>query len=130
MTGTPIENRLSELWSIFDYLMPGFLYKYETFRKELEIPVTKSKDETVGERLKKMISPFILRRLKQDVLKELPEKLEEIQYAHFDSEQQTIYNAQVVQMKEMLAAQSGEDFKQNKLQILAENLMRGRYQYF
>ena len=120
LTGTPIENRLSELWSIFDYLMPGFLYGYETFRKELETPVTKNKDSGASERLKKMVSPFILRRLKQDVLKDLPDKLEEIQYARFEEKQQQIYDGQVVHMKEMLAKQSKEDFAQNKLQVLAE----------
>ncbi|MDE6937537.1 MAG: SNF2 helicase associated domain-containing protein, partial [Lachnospiraceae bacterium] len=64
LTGTPIENRLSELWSIFDYLMPGFLYKYEVFRREIEAPIVKNQDETAMERLKKMTAPFILRRLK------------------------------------------------------------------
>ena len=67
-----------------------------------------------------MISPFILRRLKQDVLMDLPEKLEEIQYAKFESKQQKLYDGQVVHMKEMLAKQSGTDFAQSKIQILAE----------
>ena len=120
LTGTPIENRLSELWSIFDYLMPGFLYGYENFRKELESPIIKNKDEKATDMLKKMISPFILRRLKTDVLKDLPEKLEEIYYAKFETEQQQIYDGQVVHMKQMLAKQSGEEYQQNKIQILAE----------
>jgi SNF2 family DNA or RNA helicase len=120
LTGTPIENRLSELWSIFDYLMPGFLYGYEVFRKELETPIAKNKDEEASNRLKRMISPFILRRLKQDVLTDLPEKLEEIQYAKFEPKQQKLYDGQVVHMKEMLAKQSGTDFAQSKIQILAE----------
>lgn len=120
LTGTPIENRLSELWSIFDYLMPGFLYGYENFRKELEIPIAKNKEEEASNRLKRMISPFILRRLKQDVLTDLPDKLEEIQYAKFESKQQKLYDGQVVHMKEMLAKQSGTDFSQSKIQILAE----------
>lgn len=120
LTGTPIENRLSELWSIFDYLMPGFLYGYENFRKELEAPITKNKDEEASNRLKRMISPFILRRLKQDVLTDLPDKLEEIQYAKFEPKQQKLYDGQVVHMKEMLEKQSGTDFAQSKIQILAE----------
>ena len=120
LTGTPIENRLSELWSIFDYLMPGFLYGYETFRKELETPIVKEKDESCTERLKKMVAPFILRRLKQDVLKDLPEKLEEVQYAHFDGAQQKVYDAQVVHMKELLAKQNPEDYDKNKIEVLAE----------
>lgn len=71
LTGTPIENRLSELWSIFDYLMPGFLYTYQKFREEIETPIVVNKDENKMERLQRMIRPFILRRLKGDVLKDL-----------------------------------------------------------
>jgi SNF2 family DNA or RNA helicase len=120
LTGTPIENRLSELWSIFDYLMPGFLYSYDVFKKELETPVVKLKDEEATKRLKRMVSPFILRRLKKDVLKDLPEKMEELQYAHMETEQQQLYDAQVTHMKEMLKTQDEESFKKNKIQILAE----------
>ena len=120
LTGTPIENRLSELWSIFDYLMPGFLYGYETFRKELESPIAKDKDEAASLRLKRMVAPFIMRRLKQDVLKELPDKLEEIQYTAFEERQRKLYDGQVVHMQELLRKQSGEEFSKNKLLILAE----------
>lgn len=120
LTGTPIENRLSELWSIFDYLMPGFLYGYETFRKELESPIAKNQDREAAERLKRMVSPFILRRLKQDVLKELPDKLEEIQYTVFEESQRKLYDGQVVHMQEILNSQSSEEFSKNKLQILSE----------
>ena len=72
LTGTPIENRLSELWSIFDYLMPGFLYGYDVFKNEFETPIVKYQDEEAMARLQKMVRPFILRRLKKDVLKDLP----------------------------------------------------------
>ena len=120
LTGTPIENRLSELWSIFDYLMPGFLYDYKTFREEMETPIVKSADEDAMERLKKMVSPFILRRLKQDVLKDLPAKLEEIRYAHFENEQKKVYDGQVLHMKEVLENESEESFNKSKLQVLAE----------
>ncbi len=120
LTGTPIENRLSELWSIFDYLMPGFLYGYETFRKQLETPIVKYKEEAASERLKKMVAPFIMRRLKGDVLKDLPEKLEEIRYARLEAEQQQLYDAQVVHMREVIANQDADDFQKNKLQVLAE----------
>ena len=120
LTGTPIENRLSELWSIFDYLMPGFLYGYETFRKELETPIAKYKDEEASKRLKKMAAPFILRRLKADVLSDLPDKLEEIHYAKLEQEQQKLYDGQVIHMKKLLETQKGEEFQKNKLQVLAE----------
>ena len=120
LTGTPIENRLSELWSIFDYLMPGFLYGYDTFKKELETPIAKYKDEDVSKRLKRMVSPFILRRLKQDVLKDLPEKIEEVRYAKMEEKQQRLYDAQVVHMRDVVQSQAEESFQKNKLQILAE----------
>lgn len=120
LTGTPIENRLSELWSIFDYLMPGFLYGYDVFRKELEIPIVKNNDEEATKRLQKMVNPFILRRLKQDVLRDLPEKLEEIRYVRFGGTQQKLYDGQVVHMKERLLTQSDDEFSRNKIQILAE----------
>lgn len=120
LTGTPIENRLSELWSIFDYLMPGFLYGYDTFKKEMETPIVKNGDEAAMARLQKMVSPFILRRLKEDVLKDLPEKLEEIRYVKFEDTQQKLYDAQVLHMKEKLASQDEGEFNKNKLWILAE----------
>ena len=87
LTGTPVENRLSELWSIFDYLMPGFLYTYQKFREEIELPIAVNQDANKMERLQRMIRPFILRRLKGDVLKDLPEKLEENVYAKMEGEQ-------------------------------------------
>ena len=119
LTGTPIENRLSELWSIFDYLMPGFLYGYDTFKRDFETPIVKKSDETAAKRLKRMISPFILRRLKGDVLKDLPEKMEEDQYVKFDDKQRSLYDAKVVELKTMLAKESDESFSKSKIQILA-----------
>lgn len=120
LTGTPIENRLSELWSIFDYLMPGFLYSYDVFKKEMETPIVKNKDEEAMKRLQKMAGPFILRRLKEDVLKDLPEKLEESRYVKFGGTQQKLYDGQVLHMKESLARQDNEEFSKNKMRILAE----------
>ena len=118
LTGTPIENRLSELWSIFDFLMPGFLYKSEDFVRRFEIPISKNQDEEMTGRLKKMVGPFILRRMKAEVLKDLPSKLEEVRYARFEGEQQKLYDAQVVHMQQMIHASgnTGED----KIRILAE----------
>ncbi len=120
LTGTPIENRLSELWSIFDYLMPGFLYEYTSFSRELEKPIVKEHDEDALRRLKRMVSPFILRRLKTDVLKDLPEKLEEVRYAGMNEKQLQLYQAHVTRMKMELAQASEEDVKHNQIQILSE----------
>ena len=74
LTGTPIENSLAELWSIFDYLMPGYLYSYPYFKKHYEFPIVKENDPATVKELQRMVEPFILRRVKKDVLKELPEK--------------------------------------------------------
>ena len=120
LTGTPMENRLSELWSIFDYLMPGFLYGYTRFRSEIETPIVSDKDEDAMKRLRAMIHPFILRRLKKDVLKELPEKQEEIVTVALSGEQKKLYQAHSQRLKMFLEDQNDEDFAQNKLQILAE----------
>lgn len=120
LTGTPIENRLSELWSIFDYLMPGFLYSYQRFREEIELPVVTNKDEQRMARLQRMIRPFILRRLKGDVLKDLPEKLEENVFAKLEGEQLALYDAHVQRMKTMLEGQTDAEFATGKIQILAE----------
>lgn len=122
LTGTPIENRLSELWSIFDFLMPGFLFTYEQFRQRFELAITKDKDSEQTEALKKMVSPFILRRLKKDVLKDLPEKIEEVRFARFDDKQRELYDGQLVHMRRTLAISSGKD---SKIKIFAE-LMRLR----
>lgn len=120
LTGTPIENHLGELWSIFDYLMPGFLYTYSRFKKEIESPVVKDQDPEVLKRLHHMVNPFILRRLKKDVLTELPDKMEFTNYSKLEAEQQELYRANVNQLKEMLAQNSSQDYNQNRLQVLAE----------
>ena len=125
LTGTPVENRLSELWSIFDFLMPGFMYGYDTFKKNFETPIVKYDDQQAKKRLQQMVSPFILRRLKKDVLKDLPDKLEENRIVQFEEKQQQVYDAQVVHMQKMLEEQAAGDFNKSKLQILAE-LMRLR----
>lgn len=120
LTGTPIENRLSELWSLFDYLMPGFLYPYTKFKEELEQPIVQGKDEAAIKRLQKMIQPFTLRRLKKEVLTDLPDKIEENQYVILSGEQQKLYDANVEKLRLILDGQTDEDFKKSKLQILSE----------
>lgn len=120
LTGTPIENRLSELWSIFEYLMPGFLYPYPYFRSEIEQPIVESQDAISANRLKQMIKPFIMRRLKNDVLKELPDKLENAVYSRMTDEQQRLYDASALQLQQGLASQSDASFNSSKIQVLAE----------
>ncbi|MCR2046919.1 SNF2 family helicase [Acetatifactor muris] len=120
LTGTPIENRLSELWSIFDFLIPGYLYGYDVFRNEFESPIVRNEDQSALKRLQRMTGPFILRRMKENVLKDLPEKLEENRYVRFEETQQKLYDAQVVHMKQKIVMQDAREFQKNKIQILAE----------
>ena len=120
LTGTPIENRLTELWSIFDFLMPGLLYSFEEFRSGIETPIVKSGDEEARGRLRRMVTSFILRRKKNEVLKDLPEKLEELRYAHMESKQQKLYDGQVVRMRKKLQTADESDFRKGKIEILAE----------
>ena len=125
LTGTPVENRLSELWSIFDYLMPGFLFGSQHFKKEYESPIVKDGDQDALMRLRRIIGPFVLRRVKKDVLKELPDKLEQVVYSSFEGEQKKLYTANAVSLKEKLESGSFGEAGEGKLQILAE-LMRLR----
>ena len=120
LTGTPVENRLSDLWSIFDFVMPGYLYSYEHFRKNYEIPVVADKDKGVLARLQKLVTPFILRRRKKDVLKDLPDKIENVIYMNMTTEQKEYYNARFLQLRQNLTARTPEQFVQGKLQVLAE----------
>ena len=115
LTGTPIENRLSELWSIFDFLMPGYLYSHHKFMEEIEKPIIKENSEHSLNILRKMVSPFILRRLKADVLKELPPKIEHIHRVQMDAEESKIYNACVESTKKTIEG----DENINKVQILS-----------
>lgn len=120
LTGTPIENRLSDLWSIFDFIMPGYLYSYKKFREELEQPIVQNGDKEAMERLKHMVNPFILRRKKQDVLKDLPDKLEKIVYVKMEEEQRRIYDARVAKLQMELGGQSDEDYQSERMKYLAE----------
>ena len=120
LTGTPIENKLSELWSVFDYLMPGFLGSYPDFRKKYELPIVKEQDKEAEDQLANMVIPFILRRLKKDVLRDLPDKDEEIVPVKMNKKQADSYNMQTQKIIAQLNGQGDEDFKRSRFQILAQ----------
>ncbi len=117
LSGTPIENRLSELWSIFDFLMPGYLYTYTAFRSNYERPIVIDQDEDAQVRLRNLIEPFILRRTKQEVLKDLPGKTEKIISFNFSEEENDLYLAKLAQGNEAVSEILGMD-NPNKLSIL------------
>ena len=91
LTGTPMENHLGELWSIFTFLMPGFLGKLDKFNKNFRKPIEKNHDEEIQKRLKNRIEPFMLRRKKDEVVKELPKKTVIIQSVTFNKKQAQLY---------------------------------------
>ena len=118
LTGTPIENRLSELWSIFDYIMPGFLYSYNAFRTRYENDIVKTGDENSAKILSKMIAPFVLRRLKSEVALDLPDKIEEIRVSRFDKKQQLAYDGELSNLKKILLGD--KDYNSTKMIVLSE----------
>ena len=120
LTGTPIENSLAELWSIFDYIMPGYLFKYKKFKTEYETPIVKDNDTKAMEKLKMLIEPFVLRRTKKQVLTELPEKTITVLNNQMKEEQEKIYLNYLVQAKEEVAETINvRGFEKNHMQVLA-----------
>lgn len=120
LTGTPVENSLAELWSIYDYIMPDYLFGYSHFKKTFETPIVKDKSERAVSSLQKITSPFILRRLKKDVLTELPDKTEITLKSDMTDEQKKLYTANVLSMKKSLREKyfSGNP-NDGKIEILA-----------
>jgi SNF2 family DNA or RNA helicase len=102
LTGTPIENYLRELKSIFDLILPSYFPSESAFKEFFITPIEKENDQERKKILKKLINPFILRRKKKDVLKDLPEKIEEIAYADLSQEQITLYNEIITKSKETI----------------------------
>ncbi len=100
LTGTPVENRLSELWSIMEFLNPGYLGSGPEFRRRFSQPIERYRDAAKSEQLRGLVRPFILRRVKTDptVVADLPEKLETREYSHLTSEQAELYQSCVSRM--------------------------------
>lgn len=116
LTGTPIENRLSDLWSIFDFILPGYLFDRKTFRSRIESPAVGG-DEAALERLRRMAAPFILRREKEGVLTELPPKVETIRYVELTDQQRLLYLSQEQALRRMLWDEG--DGQTGQMQILS-----------
>lgn len=117
LTGTPLENSIYELWSIMDFIMPGYLGSYATFREQYS---SLEEDETKYLELKKQIDPFILRRKKHDVLKDLPEKLENKVYVELNEAQKALYVAELEQAKKEIEDLKERDaIAQNQFFILS-----------
>jgi SNF2 family DNA or RNA helicase len=109
LTGTPVENRISELWSIMDFLNPGYLGSAASFHRDFVLPIEKYKDKSRSDALRSLISPFVLRRLKTDsaVISDLPEKLELKANYNLTPEQATLYAAVVEEMLQRIESSAG-----------------------
>ena len=119
LTGTPIENSIVELWSIFDFIMPGFLSSLVKFQKKYKVKEFDEETNQLLDRLRMQVKPFILRRKKSDVVKDLPEKIENNIYIDLNDEQKKIYAAEVKYVNEQMdqmIKQGG--FTKNKMLIL------------
>ena len=114
LTGTPMENRLSEIWSIFDFVMPEFLGSYMRFKEKFELDIVGG-DQDRARRLASLVGPFMLRRLKRDVLTDLPEKLESVVAVRMESKQRKLYDACEQKLREELTVQRKERKKNREL---------------
>lgn len=116
LTGTPIENHLGEFWSIFDFVLPDLLGTQHYFKNYFEKPIVQDGDEERTEHFSNLIAPFVLRRLKKEVLNELPDKIESIQRVKMTEEQSKLYAAVVSSIREDL---QNADFKRERMKFLA-----------
>ena len=120
LTGTPIENSLSELWSIFDYIMPGYLFSYKKFKENYEMPIVRDEDNEQMKKLKMLIEPFVLRRIKSEVLTELPDKTITVLNNEMHEEQQKIYMSYLQNAKqEAMNEINANGFEKSQIKILA-----------
>ena len=120
LTGTPIENSLAELWSIFDFVMPGYLFSYKKFKSTYETAIVKDNDEDAIKKLKMLIEPFVLRRTKKEVLTELPEKTITVLKNEMGEEQRKIYLSYLVRTKQELQDEiNSNGYERSQIKILA-----------
>lgn len=119
LTGTPIENALSELWSIFDFVMPGFFGRYRQFEECYEKPILRDHDSVQMQKLRRKIRPFVLRRMKKEVLTELPDKIETRRMAEMGAKQRKIYESYLARIQMELAGDEENTPGGNRMQVLA-----------
>lgn len=119
-TGTPVENHLNELWTLFNFLTPGLLGSFKNFNEKFAIPIERDQDNEMRNRLRKLIRPFILRRLKSDVLQELPAKTEITLEVEMSNDEALLYEAQRLKALENINTHNDEGTGQKHVRILGE----------
>lgn len=118
LTGTPVENSLMELWSIFDFIMPGYLYDEKRFTTRYSRRLEEGPE--ILEEIHKMVKPFILRRLKKNVIKELPDKIEKTMFIPLEDEQKIVYETYSEYAKDLIQKKvENDEFKKSRIEILS-----------
>jgi len=119
LTGTPMENSVLDLWSLFDFLMPGYLGGAEDFRQRCEIPIMRDRDAGAQARLARRLRPFVLRRLKRQVAADLPEKIEQVSFCELNPQQRAVYQ-QVLEAgrREVLDSVQSRGFAGSRMVVL------------
>jgi superfamily II DNA or RNA helicase len=121
LTGTPIENSVADLWSIMDFLMPGYLGHHKAFRENYELPIQNGGPdaELAQLKLRRKLHPFLLRRLKKDVAKDLPEKIQRVAHCALSGDQAKVYKQLVESAKRKINDLGGEQgFNKNRMEVL------------
>ncbi len=121
LTGTPVENSVMDLWSIMDFLMPGYLSTHALFKQRFEAPIRSGGPEAIDAqmRLRKKLQPFMLRRLKKDVAKDLPPKIEKVAYCRMTADQKLVYQELVRKSKDKLESMvSSQGFDRSRMEVL------------
>jgi len=120
LTGTPMENSVLDLWSIFDFLMPGYLGTAQDFRERYELPITREKDARTQARLARRLRPFLLRRQKREVAADLPEKLEQVSFCELTADQRSVYQQLIeATRKEVLETVGAQGLAKSRMLVLS-----------
>jgi SNF2 family DNA or RNA helicase len=126
LSGTPLENSVLDLWSVYDFLMPGYLGSARDFRERYEVPITKERDTATMARLSRRIRPFLLRRLKRDVVQELPPKIEQVTYCELTPPQAELYQKVLEATRKEVLSAVGEQGMARSRMIMLTALLRLR----
>ena len=126
LTGTPIENSVLDLWSIFDFLMPGYLGSATDFKERYEVPIARENNAEAKTRLARRIRPFLLRRLKSEVAKDLPDKIEQVSFCELTAEQQEVYQQVLESSRQEISSAIGQEGLQKSRMVILTALLRLR----
>ncbi|HIG29091.1 MAG TPA: helicase, partial [Verrucomicrobiales bacterium] len=126
LTGTPLENSVLDLWSIFDFLMPGYLSTAKDFKERFELAITHEKDGNTRRRLARRIRPFLLRREKSEVAADLPEKIEQISFCELSKDQKALYQQILETGQSQIGQASGDGSNPKNRMMVLQTLLRLR----